>query len=509
MRSVARLLLGWGLCVAASAAELPVLAYHDLVRTPSGDDYAVTVALFREQMEYLRDQGYQPIGLADYVAAAHGQVTLPAKPVMLTFDDGLASFAELALPILEQFGYPAVLSVTTGWLDNRDVPDNYRGRLLTPEALRKLSRSARVEVLSHTDQLHRGIVSDPQGSLGHAAVSRVYQPDSGYESDSAYRERVRADLRHSVSRLSEVTGRSPAGIAWPYGDSNAVLAEEAGRLGMAAQLRLDDQLADTRKYPAISRLLVYKVNTLGGFENLLNTPRPDRPVRLLTVRLDELAGRSRAQQEEWIQKLVGRAVLLRVDTVVVAPLTADGRRAFFGNPALPVDADVLHRVLFELRRGAAIHRLYLELPPTSLPEAAAHELARRHPYDGIVLAGHESAAQVASLLKEFGDYRPGLRCGTSGATEHVGCRSFRMVSMEAGTRSPARVKAGPDDAPIHYWVRVTGTTTGSQVLETLRALRVTGARHYGLENSALLDSPALLREVAIELARRGTAGSGG
>lgn len=509
MVSRALLVMCWMYCVAASAVEVPVLAYHDLVRGASGDDYAISESLFRQQMEYLRDQGYHPISLDAYAKAAQGKATWPAKPIVLTFDDGLASFKDIALPILEEFRYPAVLSITTGWLDNQDVPDNYRGRLLTPETLGSLSRSAQVEVLSHTDRLHQGIASDPQGSLGNAAVSRVYRAAAGYESESAYRERVRADLRHSALRLTQVTGKSPLGIAWPYGDFNAVLAEEAKRLGMVVQLGLDDRLADTEKYPEISRLLVYKVKTIGGFENLLNDRRPRPPVRLLAVRLDELSGKSPAKQEEWIQQLVSRAVLLRVNAVLVNPMASDGRHTFFANPVLPSSGDILHRVLFQLRRNASIHHLYLLLSPPLFAKAAGLELARRHIYDGVVLSDGDSVGHSDAILKEFRYFRPGLHCGMLGVPAAVGCQSFRVIHVEAGSRSFESVKSGPDDIPTYYLVGSADTASRGQILSTLRALQAAGARHLGLTDSALLNDPTTLRDVAIELARHVRPGQGG
>lgn len=498
----------WGFGVAAAAAEVPVLAYHDLVRESNGDDYAVTESLFREQMQFLHDQGYHPVSLAAYVHAAQGRETLPAKPVVLTFDDGLTSFRDIALPVLERFGYPAVLSVTTGWLDNREVPERYRGRLLTPEALRSLSRSASLEVLSHTDCLHQGIVSDPQGSLAPAGVSRAYAAGSGYETEPAYRERIRADLQRSVRRLTEVTGKAPTGIAWPYGDSNAILAEEAGRLGLAAQLALDDRVADTRRYPEISRLPVYKVKTLGGFENLLNDRRPRPPVRLLAVSLDALAGQSPAKREAWIKQLASRAVLLRINTVIVDPVAADRRHVFFANPAVPANDDILHRVLFVLRRNAGIHHLYLRLSPPLFTEAAWRELARRHPYDGIVLSDRGSIEHAGALLKEFEYYRPGLRCGTLEALEVAGCQSFRIVNIDAGARLVEPVKSGPRDPPVWYLVRIADTARSAQVLDTLRALRAAGVRDYGIADAALLNDPVTLRDTAIELARYLPSGTG-
>ena len=44
-------------------------------------------------------------------------------PIVLTFDDGLASVIDLALPILQEHRISAVLFVTTDWIDSGRTPD--------------------------------------------------------------------------------------------------------------------------------------------------------------------------------------------------------------------------------------------------------------------------------------------------------------------------------------------------------------------------------------------------
>lgn len=73
------------------------------------------------------------------------------------------------------------------WLD--------RTRLLSWQQLRELQRSGLVEIASHTYNLHHGINGNPQFNSMPAVTTRQFTPEQGYESEDAYRERLRSDLR--------------------------------------------------------------------------------------------------------------------------------------------------------------------------------------------------------------------------------------------------------------------------------------------------------------------------
>ncbi len=167
------------LCAAAEGAEIPAIAYHDIVEREGGDPSAVTRAAFLEQMAYLRERGYTPVSLAQLEAARRARAVLPPRPVLLTFDDGLESFRQIALPVLTRYGYPAVLSVVTAWADGHGIPPAYRGRVMSWPALREVARSPLVEVISHSHDLHRTIPSNPQGNEAPAGVTRRYDASSG------------------------------------------------------------------------------------------------------------------------------------------------------------------------------------------------------------------------------------------------------------------------------------------------------------------------------------------
>ena len=93
-----------------------VLGYHGLRADdlPSGamafENLHVRAATFDAHCRVVREC-CDPISLDDWRAAKAGRATLPARPVLITFDDGYRSVARLGAPILAAYGLPAVVFV--------------------------------------------------------------------------------------------------------------------------------------------------------------------------------------------------------------------------------------------------------------------------------------------------------------------------------------------------------------------------------------------------------------
>src|SRR2546422_6344385 len=92
--------------------KLPVLLYHKIDRIPPGARYPrnyVTPERFEAQLAFLRRRGYESISFADYLAYRRGAGRLPRRPVIVTFDDGYRSNRDVALPLLQQYGFRATI----------------------------------------------------------------------------------------------------------------------------------------------------------------------------------------------------------------------------------------------------------------------------------------------------------------------------------------------------------------------------------------------------------------
>jgi peptidoglycan/xylan/chitin deacetylase (PgdA/CDA1 family) len=72
----------------------------------------VEPSVFRAQMQYLRDNGFNSISLHElYNHFVHGHA-LPPRPVVITFDDGYAGVYQTAWPIMREYGFRGTLFVT-------------------------------------------------------------------------------------------------------------------------------------------------------------------------------------------------------------------------------------------------------------------------------------------------------------------------------------------------------------------------------------------------------------
>lgn len=97
---------------------LRVLMYHK-VNDVEGNSVTVPVSLFEEQMAQLRELGYTPVSLDRVIDYYLDGAPLPAGAVLITFDDGYHDNLANAVPILQRYGYPAVLFVPIGYLGGR------------------------------------------------------------------------------------------------------------------------------------------------------------------------------------------------------------------------------------------------------------------------------------------------------------------------------------------------------------------------------------------------------
>lgn len=68
--------------------------------------------VFAGRLRILRDRGYTVVPFSEGVRQLRAG-TLPRKSVAITFDDGFYDFYRVALPLLNEYGYPATVYLTT------------------------------------------------------------------------------------------------------------------------------------------------------------------------------------------------------------------------------------------------------------------------------------------------------------------------------------------------------------------------------------------------------------
>ena len=197
-----------------SRAGIPVLLYHGIgeeseFRDPGDAAYGLARADFVKQMALLRAGGYETITLDEFLRFHAGQdVVLPARPLLLTFDDALAGSFEGADGILRRLGWTAVMFVDVGAVEAG-----------TPgyadwERLRAAQQSRHWDLQLHSGRGHHNIAYDERGTTGPFYAYRAND-----ESLAGWWRRVRGDIEWGHARLrAEVPGYRPLSFAPPYGN---------------------------------------------------------------------------------------------------------------------------------------------------------------------------------------------------------------------------------------------------------------------------------------------------
>ena len=471
----------------ALAEELTVLVYHDITADPGEDAFAVSRSSFVQQMDYLESQGYKPISLQQLNRIYKKQESLPKNAILITFDDGLSSYAKFAVPVLKTYGFPSVLSVVSGWADNKDTPAEYRGKLLGWDDLRTLKDSKLVEIISHSHELHTNVRLNPQGNFGPAGVTRVYSPTMKlYETERVFRQRIAQDLKNSMTRFKKELGIEPIGIAWPYGRYDNVMAVEARLLGMNFQLTLDDGPNTVENLPVLNRIMVMRDTGINDFiSDLKFEPLRNRTHQFAEIKLDDFIGKDETQSDKILSDILDEVERLEANTIILSPVTRDGSMTFFPTEQAKTAADILNRVTHQLNTRLGIRYIYLRISGNvdiTRNETVLNDMARLAWFNGVVFDG-VSKDDTDTVRKIVEYYHPKSSFGYYGQPEQASTYDFVMLPVNVSEPSDEIrdriLKATGMPTKLFVQVKVTDQddSTLPSVLDMIRNL---GIKHYGV-----------------------------
>lgn len=224
-----------------NSLKVPILFYHYVGNNPNPKDLgrdvlSINPDKFDEQMKYLRDNGYTSISLDTLFAALRKQAILPAKPVILTFDDGYIDFYYNAYNILRNYGLTATVFIPTGLVSQPSY--------LTWSQIKEMHSSGLIHFGTHT--------------VHHYNLPSI-------SSESALNE-----LRESKKTLQDELGVPINFMAYPNGaTSNSVigLVQKARYVGSAGTWSGSIQSEDT--IYNMPRIRVSGAISITSFANLL------------------------------------------------------------------------------------------------------------------------------------------------------------------------------------------------------------------------------------------------
>lgn len=356
------------------------LTFHDVrddvARTGDRDVYAISTKNLAQYFAWIQEEGWHPIRLEDVWQARQKKKTLPAKSVLLTFDDGALSSYTRVFPLLKQYDFPAVFAIPTSWINGntKDADQAYgEHNLMNWDQMREMQQSGLTEFVSHSDNMHKGIVANPQNSMQPAAITREYSPMfSNYESDEAYSDRVFSDLKRSKETLDLELGINSLAIFWPYGAVTKESEEIAAKAGLPMSFSLGSMSTLADSGATYQRGLIMNNPSPEMIHeemmDFLTFARADYKQRKSFIRFDlaEMLSPNNQVFDQKLGRFLNQINSLSSNTILlqtVADQNGDGKidTAYFPNQQLKMSQDLLNRTVWQARTRIN-NRVYAELP---------------------------------------------------------------------------------------------------------------------------------------------------
>ena len=165
---------------------VPVLMYHRIVPVSEAGNsisgLVVPPETFDAQLTALKESGWGTITMATLADDLATHTKLPAKTVVITFDDGWYDGFKYALPILQSHDMVGTFYVISRRIDQPDFLSTVQLRVLV---------AAGNEIGDHT--------------MDHANLTALGDSD------------LKSQIEEGASRIAQATGRWPESLAYPSG----------------------------------------------------------------------------------------------------------------------------------------------------------------------------------------------------------------------------------------------------------------------------------------------------
>lgn len=235
--------------ILAFARNIPILCYHNFNPTLPGS-MNLTPAKLEAQIKWLKDNGFTVIPLKTAVAYLEGKnVSLPAKPVVITADDGWKSVYTYLYPLAKKYNVPITLFIYPQTISSGK-------NAMTWAQLKILQESGLFTVESHT--------------YWHPN----FKKEKRKRSSESYQNFVLEQLKKSKDELETHLGTKVTLLAWPFGIYNAELEAFAKRAGYEMAFTIDARYANRSFRPmAQPRFMIVDDYSMKAFARIMNASK--------------------------------------------------------------------------------------------------------------------------------------------------------------------------------------------------------------------------------------------
>jgi len=200
---------------------------------------------FVAQMEYLKNNNYRVISLADLQEFLKASKPIPPRSVVITIDDGFRSAYDIAYPILKNYGFRATLFVYTDFVGG--------GRSLSWAAINEMRTSGMIDIQSHSK------------------THTTFTPAVGeMETTATYAARIKSEIDPPQAVLERQLGQSVREFAYPYGDASRLAVQYLQERQYALALTVERGGNPSFSNPLLLRRdMVYGDATIADFQKYL------------------------------------------------------------------------------------------------------------------------------------------------------------------------------------------------------------------------------------------------
>ncbi|MDF2725469.1 MAG: polysaccharide deacetylase family protein [Paenibacillus sp.] len=215
--------------------SIPVLNYHSIAVNPE-NNAVLDPKKLDEQMAYLVKEGYTTLTIKQFVDIWDGRAEAPAKPILLTFDDGYADNYTAAMPILKKYGLRATMFVSPGM-------SGHDGYYADWDQIREM--------------INNGWDIQPHG-MTHPYLNTL----------SA--DKQREQISESIKQVKEQTGVDTLVFCYPYGTFNKNTLALLEEYGVRLAFTIDQGRTEPTQNPLqLKRIFVGGKESMATFINKL------------------------------------------------------------------------------------------------------------------------------------------------------------------------------------------------------------------------------------------------
>jgi len=212
----------------AGAASSGVITLYHHVATDTPPSTSISPADFRGHLEYLQDNDYIVMPLDRMVEDLRAGREIPDKAVAITFDDGYISIYDTAFPMLQEFGMPFTLFLST------DPINQNQSNYMNWAQIREMA-DAGVIIANH--MVYHPYMLDRQPG----------------EDDATWIRRNREELLEAERTIAEHTGQNHRYLAYPYGEFDPAIKRMLAEEGFTGFAQNSGAMGPDSDYLALPR----------------------------------------------------------------------------------------------------------------------------------------------------------------------------------------------------------------------------------------------------------------